>query len=102
MFVEVACTILAPVSFTFTGTVELWITSPFVGVTICTVAGLLGRGLPGPVVGPDDAFVPDEHPDRTTASVSAHGTRARRRDRRRLGPMSRHHPAPGAEPRQSL
>src|SRR5262249_37153080 len=98
MFVDVCGTIVAFDSFTLTATVEPWITSPFVGVMIWTFAGLLGRGVPETVVNPDDAFVPDEHADRTTASAIPHGTSGRRR----VELMSRHLPAPRPEARESL
>ena len=93
MFVVVAATIVAFSSRTRTGTTDPWITSPLVGVTICTLAGLLGRA----VGGPDGAPEADEHAAQSTPTTTKRAT-DRRSSPRRIGPHLRG--AVGAEPEQ--
>src|SRR5436309_12336585 len=93
MFVVVAATIVAFSSRTRTGTTAPWITSPFVGVTICTFAGLLGRA----VGGPDEPPEADEHAPQSRPTTSQRAT-DRRSSPRRIGPHLRG--AVGAEPEQ--
>src|SRR5438034_3509672 len=93
MFVVMAATIVAFSSRTRTGTTAPWITSPFVGVTICTFAGLLGRA----VGGPDEPPEADEHAPQSRPTTSQRAT-DRRSSPRRIGPHLRG--AVGAEPEQ--
>jgi hypothetical protein len=66
MFVVVTATILAFSSRTFTSTTDPWNTSPSVGVTIWTLAGLLGRALGRE----PEALVADEHAAQSTTSIN--------------------------------
>src|SRR6476619_4153932 len=91
MLVVVAATIVAFSSRTFTSTTDPWITSPSVGVTIWTWAGLLGMALGSE----PEALVADEHAAQSTKSTS-HPTTGRRSGR--IGPHLRG--AIGAEPEQ--
>src|SRR4029453_9363588 len=101
MFVVVVGTILAPVSFTFTATVDPWITSPFVGVRIWTSAGLLMRSVGTPVVPPGEVD-PEEHAPATRASTTTAARTTRRCPERERDPtlMWRHLRAPGWERRE--
>src|SRR5512132_1334940 len=93
MLVVVTGTIVAFSSRTFTSTTDPWTTSPSVGVTIWTLAGLLGLA-PG---SEPEALVAEEHAAQSTRSTS-HGTTGRRSAARRIGPHLRG--AVGAEPEQ--
>jgi hypothetical protein len=98
MFVVVVGTIVAFMSLTFTSTVEPWITSPFVGLTICTFAGLLGRSAGGvPAVEP----FPEEHAPTMAASVAIPARTARRRVED-PGTMWRHLRVPDRERREAV
>src|SRR6185295_17901628 len=85
MLVVVAATIVAFSRRTFTSTTDPWITAPSVGVTIWTLAGLLGRA-----------------PGRESAAQSTRSTNHRTTGRRsaalRIGPHLRG--AVGAESEQ--
>src|SRR5947207_10448030 len=93
MLVVVTGTIVAFSSRTFTSTTDPWPTSPAVGVTIWTLAGLLGRALGRE----PEALVADEHAAQSTRSTSRRTT-GRRSAARRIGPHLRS--AVGAEPEQ--
>src|SRR6476619_6345083 len=93
MLVVVAATIVAFSSRTFTSTTDPWITSPSVGVTIWTLAGLLGLALGRE----PEALVADEHAAQSTQSTT-HPTTGRRSAAERIGPHLRG--AIGAEPEQ--